>query len=125
MKFVGLYSGNWTPKSDLVLGDPSGSRGSWCVSKEWMRKVESKLTPLSNSSETLGGICVKLGSNGILLKESNDTKSSDCKTIEEEEDGWFLILELAFLRSFLGSDRGLTKSDTEWDLVCLKGASLG
>jgi len=125
MKSVGLYSGKWTPKSDSVLGDPSGKGGSWCVSKEWIRKVEPKSTPLSNSSETLGGICFLSGSNRILLKGSNDSKSSDYKVEEEEEDGCCLLLELAFLRSFSGSDRGLTKSDSKWDLMCLKGSSLG
>lgn len=84
MKSGGLYSSKWTPKSDSVLGDPGGSGGSWCISKEWMRKSESKSTPLSNILETLGGICVQLGSDGILLKLSNDTKSSDSKAEEEE-----------------------------------------
>lgn len=125
MKSVGSYSGKWTPKSDLVLGDLGGSGESRCVSKEWMRKYESTSTPLSNSLETLGGICVQSGSDGILLKGSNDTKFSDYKSEEKEEDGWCLLLELIFLRIFSGSDRGLTKSDSEWDLVCLKGASLG
>ena len=27
MKYMGLYSGRLTPKSDSVLGDPSGSVG--------------------------------------------------------------------------------------------------
>lgn len=125
MKFVGLYSGKWTPKSDSVLGDPGGSGGSWCISKEWMRKEQHKSTPLSNSSETLGGICVQSRSDRILLKEWNDTKSSDSKAEEEVEDGWCLLLELTFLRIFSGSDKGLTKSDSEWDLVCLKGSILG
>ena len=119
MKSVGLYLGKWKPKSDSVLGDPGGRGGSWCVSKEWMRKFESKSTPLSNSSETLGGICVQLGSDWILLKGSSDTKSLDCKAEEEEEDGWCLLLELDFLKSFSRSNKGLTKSDSEWDLVCL------
>lgn len=123
MKSVGLYSGKWTPKSDSVLGDPGGCGGFGCVSKEWMRKIESKSTPLSNSSKILGGICVNSGSNGILLKGSNDTKSSNCKV--EEEDGWCLLLELAFLKKKLGSNRGLTNSNFKWDLVWLKGASLG
>lgn len=124
MKSVDLYSGKWTPKSDSVLVDPSGNGGSGCFSKEWLREAESKSTPLSNSSETLGGICVKLGSDGILLKGSNDTKYSNCKVEEEEQDGWCVLLELAFLKSFSGSDRWLTKLASEWDLVCLKGVSL-
>jgi len=78
-----------------------------------MRKVESKSTPLSNSLETLGGICVISGSDGILLKRSNDSKSSDYKVEEEEEDGCCLLLELVFLKSFLGFDRGLTMLDSE------------
>ena len=55
--------------------------------KRMNEEIESKSTPLSNSSETLGGICVKLGSDGILLKGSNDTNSLDCKAEEEEEYG--------------------------------------
>lgn len=125
MKYVGFYLGKWTPKSDSVLGDPGGRGGSWCFSKEWMRKGEPKSTPLSNSSETLRGICVLSRSDGILLKWSNDSKYSDCKEEEEEEDDCCLLLELDFTRSFSWSDIGLTKSDSDCDLVCLKGASFG
>lgn len=55
-KFVGLYSGKWTPKLDSVLDDLGGNGGCGCFLKEWMRKSESKSTPLLNSSKTLGGI---------------------------------------------------------------------
>jgi len=43
---------------------------------------------------------------------------------EEEEYDWCLLLELALLTSFSWTDRGLTVSYSEWDLVCLKGDSL-
>ena len=41
-----------------------------------------------------------------------------------EEDGGCLLLELVLFRSFPGSDKGLTLSNSKWDLVCLKGVSL-
>lgn len=37
MKFVGLYSGRLTPKSDLFVGDPGGSLGIGWDSNEWIR----------------------------------------------------------------------------------------
>lgn len=83
MKYMGLYSRKWTPKPNLILGDPSDSGGSRWFSKEWMRKVVSKSTRMSKSLETLGCICVKSRSDVILLKGLNDANSSDYKAEEE------------------------------------------
>ena len=125
MKSWGLKVGKCKPNSSSYEGDLIGMDGTWNDSSDYIRKVDGRSIPLEWSSETLGGICVQSGSDGILLKGSNDKKSSDCKAEEEEKDGWSLLLELTFRRIFSRSDRGLTKSDSEWDLVCLKGVSLG
>lgn len=123
MKYVDLNSGKWTSNSTSDLGYSNGSEGTWYVSSEWIRKADLISTPLPKSSENLGDNCAQSGLDGMFLKGSDDNIFLGYRA-EEEEDGWSVLLELALLKSFSGSPRGLTMPDLEWDLVCLKGTSL-
>jgi len=61
--------------------------------------------------------------DGTNEKGSTNDMSSGCK-FEEEDEVLCFILEESPLISLSGSGRGLTISEAERDLVCLKGGNL-
>lgn len=121
MKSWGLNSSKCKLNYSSNEGELIEIDGTWYDSSACIKKDDWSSNPLEWSLETLGGSSIQSGCDVTDEKGSTNEMLSRCK-VEEEEGVLRLLLEEAPLISISGSGRGLTISESECDLVFLKGA---